>query len=255
MNSIKKLLIFIIIIITMFAIFIVNGMVENIFVNDKIREFTERGMFVLQEGNISYYKVKKAHDYEDTTRHIVDTYNDQKPGAKADIFVTSRNPIYSSVTLGYLSRLTWIGHSGLVIDDEGKETIEITGNMTSEENVVQLWDNTWVYEDSPGIKTPQIALLRLKNTTEEQRNKIASYANSKIGYKYNYTFLFNRNKSFYCSDLISRSVSAAGINVNYDYLATTGSDMLVSDETYIIYYKETTVENNVQKHKIYYLEG
>lgn len=255
MRQQRRILIIVLCFLSIAVIFLGNGIVEKRIVNQKINEFKSRGTLVATVDTTSYYIVKKVHDYEDNSRHIMNDLNDKKPGAKADIFVTSRNPIAASKFVGFVSRLTWIGHSALVIDDQGQETIEITGNESGDDNTVRIWDNTWAIEESPYNLTPQIALLRIKNTTPEQRNKVVEYAHSKIGYHYNYTFLFNRANSFYCSDLVSRATRHAGINVNYDHLVATGSDMLTSDLTYIIYLKETTEINGVRHYKIYYLEG
>ncbi|HHU55625.1 MAG TPA: hypothetical protein GXZ48_02890 [Acholeplasmataceae bacterium] len=249
MHVIKKLIKLIIIIVSLFAVFMVNGLIESRVVNKELEEFKARGELVYENENNIYYRVKPKYDYEDTSRHIMNDYFDWQIGATGDIFVTSRNPLQGNPITGFISDHTWVGHTGLVIDDEGQNTIEITGNLDDRDrNVVDIWYNDWVIDRT----TDQIVLLRVKNTTEDDRNKMVEYAKSQLGKPYNYTFLFNRAYSFYCSDLVSRSVANAGINVNYDYLATTGSDMIVSPNTYIIYYREKIGEN---KFAVYYLSG
>jgi hypothetical protein len=231
----------------------VNGVLESIIVNKELNDFKARGELVYTKDNIYYYQVRKNYTFEDTSRHIISNQYDKKVGAKGDIFVTSRNPLKESPIMGLISKKTWIGHTGLVIDDRGKETIEVTGNLSREENVVTVWPNTWLIGDSPKDPTEQIAVLRIKNTTEEQRQQIVDFALSKVGSKYNYTFLLNRSTTFYCSDLVSRSVAKAGININYDYLATTGSDMIVSKNTYFIFYREVVYKDDAPQYHIYYL--
>jgi|SRR5690554_5704074 len=247
MRHIKKVLIIIIAILSFGVIFIVNGVVERITIDKELNDFKDRAVFVIERGNTRYYEVKAEYDYEDTSRHIKDSISDIQIGATGDIYVTSRNPVPGSVFLGFVSKLTWIGHAGLVIDDKGRETIEIVGNVNRESNVVKAYENTWI---EGGKYTDQIAVLRIKDTTEKQRDMMVEYAESKIGMPYNYTFLFNRKNSFYCSDLVSRAVAHAGININYDHLATTGSDMIVSENTYLIYYRERISDN---RFAVYYL--
>ena len=249
MKAIKRISLVLLVIMILFSVFITNGIIENGIVTSEINAFKNRAELFQVVGNTTYYTVK-AKEGEDTSRHIKNNVNDRKIGAKGDIFVTSRNPLSESKVIGWISKLTWIGHTAIVYDDEGKETIEITGNLDPEENVVKVYTNTWINSTDT---TPQIALLRIKNTTDDQRQKIIDYAESKIGYGYNYTFLFNRENSFYCSDLVSRAAAYAEINVNYDYLAATGSDIIVSPETYIVYYRETRYEKGKAKFFVYYL--
>jgi len=249
MRKLKKLFIIIYVFLALFLVFVVNGAVERVLVNKEVEAFVKRGELVYQKGNTEYYRVSPKYSYEDLTRHIINDYNDTKPGAKGDIFVTPRNPLRGDPFMDLLSEITWLGHAGIVVSDDGKKTIEITGNLGSDNNYVQEWNNTWIIEQH----TEEMMLLRIKNTTSLQRDKMVEYAYSQIGKKYNYTFLFNRGKTYYCSDLVSRAIEHAGLNVNYDFVATTGADMLLSDNTYIVYYKkEILVGNNIIR-KIYYL--
>lgn len=247
MRKIKKLILITIIIISLFTVFIVNGVIESISVNKQIVEFKARGKLVYENDSLAIYHIVPKYDYEDLSRPVVRNIYDKRIGAKGDIFVTSRNPIRDNPIMEIISELTWVGHSGIIIDDDGEQTIEITGNRSPEDNVVKIYDNDWVsFNDK---KTKQIALLRVKNTTEEERNQMIEYAKSQLGKPYNYTLLLNRAHTFYCSDLVSRSVASAGININYDYLATTGSDMFVSNNTYLVYYREV-IDGKIY---IYYL--
>lgn len=227
----------------------INGIVENISIRNKIEEFKDRGVFVYENSNTRFYEVSKKYDYEDNKKHVLDNYGDLNVGSKTDIFLTSRNPLPGSVTTGLVSKLIWIGHAGMVIDDEGKTTIEITGNDVN--NFVSIYNNTWL-EDSLDT-TKEIALVRIKNIDSEKEQKILDYLQDKLDYPYNYTFIFNQKKSYYCTDLMSRSVKAAGININYDKLVTTGADILYSKNVYLVYYRERVVENDGIKFNVYYL--
>ncbi|MCK9537350.1 MAG: hypothetical protein M0R05_07225 [Bacilli bacterium] len=244
------------IVIILTIVFLVNGIIEHFLVQNKINEFKSRGVeyFYIANSNSYYYKVAKKHEYEDASRNVVD-FDRKWLGSKTDIFITSRNPMRDDPNFSWivapLSKYFYIGHATINVTDSGSKVIEVFGNSSEpEDNVVAESNNIWYYS---GEDTPNIVGLRIKNTTEEQRNKIVDYAKSKLGYLYNYSFLLNRNRSFYCTDLVSRAVASVGININYDHLATTGNDLIVSRNVYIIYYRELIYENGRPRYNIYFL--
>lgn len=228
----------------------INGLIENIYVRKQIRQFKDRGILVYENENTRFYEVSKKFNYEDNTKSVINDYNSKFVGSKADILVTSRNPLPDSILVGLISRFLWIGHAGVVIDNEGKQTIEITGNDRSN-YYVSKYENTWL-TDSIDL-TNELIILRVKNMDQKKADQVVNYLESKIGYPYNYSFLFNRHHSYYCTDLVSRAVETTGIKVNYDYLLTTGADLIVSKNTYIVYYRERIVEKDQVKYNVYYL--
>lgn len=237
-------------------VFLLNGITEYFIVQNKIAEFKSRGIeqFYVANTNTYFYLVPKKHDYEDVSRNVID-FERKQLGAKADIFITTRNPMRDNPTLSWivapLSKYFYIGHATINIDDAGAYVIEVLGNNEApEDNVVMISRSLWYAVDED---TPNVVGLRLKGTTEEQRDAIIDYAMSKIGYPYNYTFLFNRSRSFYCTDLVSRAPASVGININYDYLATTRNDMIASRNVYIFYYRELVYEDGVPRYNVYYL--
>lgn len=259
----------IIIVLSLIIIFVVNGSVEYFIVQNKIDEFKSRAEPEPfdSNGDTYYYIVLKKHDYEDASRNIITFRNprtgannietNQGLGSKTDIFITTRNPMRDVPELAGLmaplSKYFYIGHATINISDNGRRVIEVFGNSDDpEDNVVSESNNTWHFCDE---NTPNLIGLRIKDTTSEQRDAIVDYAVSKIGYPYNYTFLFNRNKAYYCTDLVSRAASSAGININYDYLATTGNDLIASRNTYIIYYRELVYEKGLPRYNVYFLAG
>ena len=227
----------------------INGLMENIYIKKAIDEFKERGVLVFENDNTRFYEVKKTYDFEDNTKHIITDYESNNVGSKTDIFVTSRNPLPGDPIMNLVSKYIWIGHAGMVIDDEGKTTIEITGNSSN--NTVSIYNNTWLTDSIDSTK--EIALLRLKDIDKEKEDKIIDYLHSKIGYSYNYSFFFNRSKSFYCTDLMSRAAKSADVDINYDYLATTGADIFASNATYLVYYREKVFVDGEVKFNVYYL--
>lgn len=245
---IKRTFTILIIVIILFVVFMVNGFIENASITKQINDFKSRGVYIDTENNIKYFEVK-AIDGEDGS-NIKSSIRDRFVGRKGDIYVTSRNPLNGNALTSWISSKTWVGHSGIVYDNEGLQTIEIAGTLSKSQNKVKIFQNTWIgFSDD----TPQIALLRVKDITDEELDNVIEYAESKIGYPYNYTFLFNKSNSFYCSDFVSRAYKYAGRNINYDYLATTGSDMIASGETYFAYYQERIVTNGEVTYEVYYL--
>lgn len=250
MRSIQITLKILLILLIIVSVFLGNGIVEKIIIDQEILEFKARGVFLSEDNDTSYYIVSKKYDYEDTSRPILNMLDLSSLGSKGDILITNRNPLSESVIVGWISELTWIGHCALVSSADGKQTIHIVGNQSRAENVVQEVENKWI---TWGHDDQKIAMVRVKNISEEAIDKALDYARSKIGYPYNYTFLFNQSNSFYCSDLVSRSIEEAGIKINYDNLLTTGADILVSKNTYLVYYREKKVINNEEKYFVYFL--
>lgn len=244
-----------IVILCMGIVFLVNGTFEQILVQERISEFKDRGVFEKQEDDTYYYRVLPEYDYEDISRNIYNI-DSQYIGSTGDIIITNRNPMRETpleLPIGFLSENYYVGHATIVSSDDGSRIYEVLGNSGNPEtDTVQETQNTWVKGDMGD--TPVIIGLRIKNTTTKQRNDMIEYAKSKKGYPYNFSFLFNRSSSYYCTDLVSRAVYSAGINVNYDYLATTGNDMIVSKNVYIIFLREKTVtETGETRYNVYYL--
>ena len=151
---------------------------------------------------------------------------------------------------GMLSKNFFIGHATINITEDGSKCIESVGNDEGFDGV-RIVDNTWIETEVRYGNDAQIIIgLRLKNTTEEKRNKICEELLKLEGKEYNHlVFLYRKNK-YYCTDLISRTLKKENININYDSLYTTGNDIIVSNETYIIFLCERVKEGFFN---IYYL--
>lgn len=224
---------------------------ESIMTNNIIKDFKDRGVLVHTQGNQRFYLVKKAHDYEDTSRRILENYDNNNIGTKGDIYLTSRNPVNFSLTVKILSSNIWIGHSALVINNDASQTIEITGNDVDGNNTVRIWENSW-YDDLIE-DTKEYAVLRVKNTDEDTIDNVVASSREKLGMPYNYSIIFNTKNSFYCTDLVSRVYKENKINIDYDGLISTGADMIMSKHTYLVYYRLRVVEGNEVFYNIYYL--
>ena len=240
-----------IILIILIASLLITTAYESIATDVLINDFKNRGVLVHTQNNQRFYLVQKEKEYEDTSRRVLENFDNNQIGYTGDIYLTSRNPVPSSASIKILSEFIWIGHSALVIDEEAKQTIEITGNDVNNDNVVKVWDNTW-YDDLIE-ETKEFAVLRVKNTNVNTTLNVVSSAKANIGKPYNYSIIFNTKNSFYCTDLITRSYKDNGINIDYDGLISTGVDMILSKNTYLVYYRQRVIENNEVFYNIYYL--
>ncbi|HBP26077.1 MAG TPA: hypothetical protein DD618_03905 [Acholeplasmatales bacterium] len=261
-KTIKKLFI---LIFGVVFVFLVNGTVEIGFVNQKIEAFKARGVPADISDGIPenhYFLVEPIHDYEDVSRSVFNV-EDRLIGSKTDIVVTNRNPMRDNKNIGWatglLARAFYLGHATINADDAGTEMFEVIGNgANASDNEVILAPNDWItYEEWLGEDgvSPMIIGLRVKYTTADQRDQTIAYADAQIGKPYNFSFIFNRNNSYYCTDLVSRSFSSAGININYDYFATTGNDLIASRQVYVIFVRETVVVAGIKQYNIYFLSN
>lgn len=253
--------IFFIIFIALF-IFCANGLFEKGAVKSEIANFKARAVFekeaIIQGQNVSFYQVAKEYEYEDTTRFIYDSnrVSNCYIGSKTDIIITNRNPLRNfnvaivSDIAGIFAQNFFVGHATINIEDDGSKCIESVGNDKID-NGVRIIDNNWIdTEVRYGNDAQTIIGLRLKNTTAEKRNEISEDLLDLLGYQYNYMFMFYSKNKYYCTDLISRVLMKNGIRVNYDSFYTTGNDLIVSNETYIIFLCERIKEGYFN---IYYL--
>lgn len=244
------------------VIFLGNGLIEKGPVNNEIDDFKARAVFekttTLQGQDVSYYKVTKKYDYEDTEHFIYDTnrYEDCYIGSMTDIILTSRNPLRKNGNAivrdisGFFAKNFFIGHATINIKDDGSELIEAVGNDSSN-NGVRISKNSWIETEVRYGNDAQIIIgLRLKNTTKESRDKITNDLIGLVGHQYNFLLPFYSKDKYYCTDLISRVLKRNGIKTNYDSFYTTGNDLIVSNQTYIIFLCERVEDGYFN---IYYL--
>lgn len=250
------------IIIGLAIIFITNGYYEKAIIINQIEDFKERAIYVGEDPiqkNVHYYKVSKEYEYEDVSRYTFDINSKRNIGSKTDVIITNRNPMRGTPVLdplvGFLASNFYVGHSSMNSVDDGSRMYEVVGNSgTPGKNVVIEGTNDW-YSYIEDIETPVIVGVRIKDTTEEQRDKMVEYADQQLGKGYNYSFIFNRANTYYCTDLVSRSAKYAGLNINYDHFATTGNDMIISKNTYIFFLRDIVYEDGEPVFNIYFLEN
>ncbi|MFA5748955.1 MAG: hypothetical protein WC927_02510 [Bacilli bacterium] len=238
------------------VVFVTNGSVEYIYVQNNIQEFKERAEFdfTIEAINTTYYKVYPKYEYEDNTRSVL-TFEENLEyiGSAGDIILTNRNPATNipvlTLIISYFAKYFYVGHSTVNAIDP-RLTYEVVGNDEISNEVRKVL-NDWLYLD---YNTRHIIGLRVKNINNDLAKDVENYCDDKIGYPYNYTFAFNRNNSYYCTDLISRAYHSANVGINYDYLGTTGNDLILSDNTYMIFYREVVIKDGQNHFNIYYLK-
>ncbi|HPT88888.1 MAG TPA: YiiX/YebB-like N1pC/P60 family cysteine hydrolase [Bacilli bacterium] len=231
----KRLLLFLL---ALAFIFTVNGTIERQYVKREIRDFVSRAeyiapgvLFDYDDTKERFYIVRKKYDYEDVNYNTYD-YINEYIGSTGDIIVTNRNPLSEIKILDSLIVHFWIGHAGLVLTDDGSQTLEIVGNDTLESNEVLELDNTF----NINLRGEEVVGLRIKGITSENKERIQVIKDKYLGKKYNYLFIINLANRFYCIDLITRVLEDVGIRINYDFWVSTGNDMITSKNTYLFYY-------------------
>jgi len=247
-NKTYIILMSILLLIVLFIIiFFVDNTFEKAKIDKKINDFISRGQLIYQDETFSYYKVTKKYEYEDTKK-VVNNYDDNFVGTIGDIYLSNRNPAPGFFVTKWISRLSYIGHGGVVFSDDGSQMLEIVGNKEIKNNVVKIEDNNWLTIDSP-----KYVILRVKDIDIDKKETIINEGNKILGCKYNYSFIFPSNKRFYCTNLISYLYKKLDINLNKDLFFTTGNDIIENENTYMIYYRQRYTRNNKVCYNIYYL--
>ena len=245
-----------------FFLFMANGIIEMKPVDLIINTFKERGIYEksinINNQKVNIYKVINKYDYEknDTRTTFKNVDNNYIIGSNLDIIITNRNPLrFESMAIvqdigAFFSKNFYIGHATININDDGTELIESVGNMPSD-NGVRKHQNDWLKtEISKSNDAQKIIGLRLKYLTKEIMSQINNSLESKVGLQYNYNLLLKKSNSYYCTDLITRTLEEYDIKINYDGLYPTGNDMIISNKTYPIFLCERSEKGMFN---IYYL--
>ena len=217
------------------AVFVLNGIVENIVIKRKVSNFMHDAVLTNYdvENGIKYYCVSRETSNTSLTK-IDDKYY---IGSEGDILIKQASPYPEIPVFHQLVTFFMGGHAAYVVD--GKTTIEINGK--TKDNKVRVYDNNWFnYKECIGV--------RLKN--KEIISDVTENIESKIGSSYNYSFVFDNG--YYCTDLMSKSVYEVSKKdkIN-DMMVTTANDIITSKNVEICYYHYT--DTNGIKH-VYYVK-
>lgn len=249
----KKILYVIKIIVLSFVIWATtSSAVEHIGIKKEINEFIKKGVYQdsISSDSVKYYAI---YDENETKDAFYCLNGIRYPGTLGDIMLGMRSPFPNSIFDPFLSFYVG-GHAAfcgseyydqnLTINDF--DCIEATGinedgSTTSRISNRDYWlDNEYRNE---------VIGLRVK-CDEKTREKAFNYAVSYINDPYNFSFIFNTNKTKYCTDIISKAYQNVGINLNKDGVAVTVMDLMSNNNTYMFYYK--FFDNDGITH-IYYL--
>lgn len=235
MKLLRKL--FLLFISVFVAYTIVSSTAENIYIQYRINSFKKSCTYneALSDENTKFYSAETS---DGRPSFEIENQNIQI-GSPLDIIIkldsTYDWPIFHEVI-----SFTVGGHAALVCADYQDENYNISAGQLIE---------TAFNEDQKAVEianqfywealsfTYSYIVLRV-NLTDEQRSSVMQQAVNFIGDPYNLSFMFNTKKSHYCSDLVSKSFKAVGINLNYDGCATTVLDLAVSNQVQIVGYKE-----------------
>lgn len=243
---IYKIMSLIIVILSLCSVFVIDACVESDKIDKMIYEFKAEGEFIYQKDNINYYVVKNKNAEKDTNSTIFRENN--KFGTTGDIYLFDKSPVEDIPILGWVSSKTWIGHCGLVYNNDASKVLETVGNQNISSNKVRLFENDW--SDS---SSPRFLVLRVKGVDEGMKEEIEKVSNDYINKKYNYTFLFSNKNKVNCCELICDIYKNVGIDINKDKFYSTGSDFITSESVYIIMYRETYYKDNKKYYNVYYL--
>lgn len=192
----------------MLALLLVQTVAEWAVMRQKIQQFVE-----LTEG-----------------RYVTDPYVPGKPihregedwlGSPGDIPLT-----FEAVNLPVMFLVG--GHSGVVVDEE--TVVESSGLEAWEKNITKLWGNRWK------TRYDEVLLLRVKGASPEDYTEALQEAKTLLGRRYDYLFS-PTDRWIYCSEVPWRAWRSRGFQLNYDSLWVTPNDLLISPQTYIVYYQ------------------
>ncbi len=236
-----------------------------------------------------YYEVSRETSYElEDTRSVF--YNDTRKflGQKGDIFVSQDSPFPFTAWAHLFISYYFGGHAA--INNGNNRFIEAVGFPQGDETILDFilhpgnephnfsatvsnsYTNYWlnpVYRTESDPEYPYYGTryrnefigLRVKNITSEQIDGAVNYAQDKVDKNlYNFLFFLDMEYKFYCTDLVSRAYQSVMVDenrqknysraLNDDRFITSVNDLILSDETYMIFY----VEYIDDVWHIYYLE-
>ena len=224
------------ILLIIFVFLLINGVVENIVITQKINSFTKGATLVDEdvENGIKFYRVSRETSKPSLVK-IDDTYY---IGIEGDILLKKGSPFSEIPVFHQLTTFFVGGHAAYV--KNSTTTIEVNGKDMKNNNVSYYTNNWFNLKECIGV--------RLKDETTI--SDVTKSVESKLGKKYNYSFIFDNG--YYCTDLMSKSVYEVSKknNIN-DFGFTTTNDILTSKNTEICYYHYTDTKGIKHVYYIY----
>lgn len=235
-------------VITTLAIMFTVASIDNIRMQNQIKDFIKDATFEMETGNVRYYYIESDEIDEDTIKlNYSSTGAMLNPtlGAIGDLFVMPESRInYIPFSAEFITYL-FGGHAGVVVSDT--MIVEAMGGSKPQMFVFKNYTDLFTEERT-------VVGLRVKDATKEERMKAAENAQSIIGKPYNMLFVLNTQDRYYCTDICNRIYSKEfGLNYKIDKngFHVSVQDLMKSKETIITYVK--IVEGS--KTHIYYLKS
>lgn len=228
----KILNITMLILFSLLSILTVDAVLENLSVDKQINEFMSKGIYSHNYRSFYFYEVLIE---EELTTPSISFNSSGSPyvSTPGDIFILRES--LAEIVPFSVQFITFYfgGHAGIVYDED--TIIETTGmEPIADNNKVITYRNN-VFSRPEDVNTVG---LRVK-APEEDIDKAMEYTMNTVDTKYNYSFIFNRKNSYYCTDLVSRSFGKeAGLNYNLDKdgIAVSCNDLIISTDTFITFY-------------------
>ena len=78
-------------------------------------------------------------------------------------------------------------------------------------------------------------------------------AHTQVGKKYTYNYLIPSKNKYYCTNLVTRIANKIDVKLNYDLFIATGNDIIISNDTFIVFVvKKVDLDN--KKINVYYMK-
>lgn len=216
----------------------VSSGVEQMHIKKEIKEFLKEGVYQeeLSTKKVKYYAV---YDPKETLPAFTTEGGVSFPGTLGDIMVGLRSPFPDTLFDPFITYYIG-GHAalcaGVYIDQvniiKESDCLEATG-LEPGESVASsssryYWNDNEYRNEVIGLRT---------KCSQQDRQRAFNYAIGYLQDPYNYSFVFNRNNTKYCTDIVSEAYKKVGVNLNKDKVGVTVLDLVVSDDTYMFYYK------------------
>jgi hypothetical protein len=236
-----------------------------------------------------YYKVSRETSYElEDTRSVFYDQTRKFLGQSGDIFVSQDSPFPDTPLVHSFISYYFGGHAALKTSDN--RFIEAVGFPDDDESILDFIlrpgnephnfsatvskspSNYWLnpnYRTESDSSYPYYGTryrndfigLRVKGVTQDQIDGAIQYGEDQLDQSlYNFLFFLDMTYKYYCTDLVSRAYQSVMVEeskqrnysraLNDDRFITSVNDMVLSRDTYMIFYVEV-IEDIWH---IYYLE-
>ena len=228
-----------------------------------------------------YYKVPRETSYEKNDERSA-FYDDSKKylGQAGDIFLAQKSPFPGKFFVHNFVSYYFGGHAA--IKNDNNQFIEAVGFPDDDETLLDIirhpgdephnfsvtlnktTSNYWLhprYRSTTSQEYPYFGTyyrkefigVRVKDISLDQIDGAIEFADDKVGESlYNFLFFLDMKYKYYCTDLVSRAYQHVMVEpedqrqyseaLNDDGFITSVNDIILSDETYLIFYVEVIDE-------------